>query len=181
MKSDIINAMNVKKEYVYDNKGAHDTIKYLMENKAILRIKFIADRDGYVAAMIETAKIGGFKYRLNEKNFEWLWKYITEGAVEDFGIDPMEVQPDEEAEEFQETLLRQIVLGKENVATCAGCTVALETLATLLAEPGDAFLIPAPYYSSFVDDINERAGVIAVGVPCDETLSRDAFEEAYEK
>ena len=75
----------------------------------------------------------------------------------------------------------EIVLGKENVATCAGCTVALETLATLLAEPGDAFLIPAPYYSSFVDDINERAGVIAVGVPCDETLSRDAFEEAYEK
>lgn len=114
MKSDIINAMNVKKEYVYDNKGAHDTIKYLMENKAILRIKFIADRDGYVAAMIETAKIGGFKYRLNEKNFEWLWKYITEGAVEDFGIDPMEVQPDEEAEEFQESLLRQIVLGKES-------------------------------------------------------------------
>lgn len=114
MKSDIINAMNVKKEYVYDNKGAHDTIKYLMENKAILRIKFIADREGYVAAMIETAKIGGFKYRLNEKNFEWLWKYITEGAVEDFGIDPMEVQPDEEAEEFQESLLRQIVLGKES-------------------------------------------------------------------
>ncbi len=114
MKSDIINAMNGKKQYVYDNKGAHDTIKHMMENKAILRIKFIADREGYVAAMIETAKIGGFKYRLNEKNFEWLWKYITEGAVEDFGIDPMEVQPDEEAEEFQETLLRQIVLGKES-------------------------------------------------------------------
>ena len=43
------------------------------------------------------------------------------------------------------------------------------------------FLIPAPYYSSFVDDINERAGVLAVGVPCDETLSRDAFEQAYER
>jgi len=114
MKSDIINAMNGKKQYVYDNKGAHDTIKHMMENKAILRIKFIADREGYVAAMIETAKIGGVKYRLNEKNFEWLWKYITEGAVEDFGIDPMEVQPDEEAEEFQESLLRQIVLGKES-------------------------------------------------------------------
>ena len=76
---------------------------------------------------------------------------------------------------------RDVVLGKEQVATCAGCTVALETLATLLAEPGDVFLIPAPYYSSFVDDINERAGVLAVGVPCDETLSRDAFEKAYEK
>ena len=72
-------------------------------------------------------------------------------------------------------------LDKENVATCAGCTVALETLAMLLAEPGDVFLIPAPYYSSFVDDINERAGVIPVGVPCDETLDGDAFEEAYAK
>ena len=51
----------------------------------------------------------------------------------------------------------------------------------LLAEPGDVFLIPAPYYSSFVDDINERAGVIAVGVPCDETLDRNAFEAAYER
>lgn len=74
-----------------------------------------------------------------------------------------------------------VVLTKNNVATCAGCTVALETLATLLADPGDVFLIPAPYYSSFVDDINERAGVIAVGVPCDEHLERKAFEEAYEK
>lgn len=74
-----------------------------------------------------------------------------------------------------------VVLIKDNVATCAGCTVALETLATLQAEPGDVFLIPAPYYSSFVDDINERAGVIAVGVPCDETLDRNAFEAAYER
>lgn len=74
-----------------------------------------------------------------------------------------------------------VVLGKENVATCAGCTVALETLATLLAEPGDVFLIPAPYYSSFVDDIHERAGVIPVGVPCDEALDREVFEEAYAK
>ena len=51
----------------------------------------------------------------------------------------------------------------------------------LQAKPGDVFLIPAPYYSSFVDDINERAGVIAVGVPCDETLDRNAFESAYER
>ena len=74
-----------------------------------------------------------------------------------------------------------VVLTKDNVATCAGCTVALETLATLLAEPGDVFLIPAPYYSSFVDDIRDRAGVVTVGVPCDENLDRDAFEKAYEK
>lgn len=114
MNTDFLKFSGAIEKNEYDNHSAHDTIKHLMENKAILRIKFIADRESYVAAMIETAKIGGFKYRLNEKNFEWLWKYITEGAVEDFGIDPMEVQPDEEAEKFQETLLRQIVQGKES-------------------------------------------------------------------
>lgn len=88
------------------------------------------------------------------------------------------------AEHWQKIIFKddpEVTLSKDHVATCAGCTVALETLAVLLAEPGDVFLIPAPYYSSFVDDINERAGVIPVGVPCDETLNRDAFEEAYEK
>lgn len=74
-----------------------------------------------------------------------------------------------------------VKLTKDNVATCAGCTVALETLATLLAEEGDVFLIPAPYYSSFTDDINERFGVIPVGVPSDETLDRKPFDEAFEK
>lgn len=74
----------------------------------------------------------------------------------------------------------QVRLTKDNVATCAGCTVALETLAMLLAEPGDVFLIPAPYYSSFVDDIGDRAGIIAVGVPCGEELDREGFEEAFE-
>ena len=70
-------------------------------------------------------------------------------------------------------------LTKEQVAACAGCTVALECLAMLLGDPGDVFLVPAPYYSSFVDDINERAGVVAVGVPNALTLDRAAFEEAY--
>ncbi len=73
-------------------------------------------------------------------------------------------------------------LTKDNIATCAGCTVALESLATLLAEPGDVFLIPAPYYSSFVDDINEIPGVVAVGIPdCAQTMSRDAMEKAYDE
>ena len=76
---------------------------------------------------------------------------------------------------------KDTILTKENVATCAGCTVALETLATLLAEEGDVFLIPAPFYSSFVDDIRDRAGVETIGVPCDETLNREGFEVAYNK
>lgn len=99
---------------VYDNKSAHNTVKQLMENNSILRLKFFTDREGYLATIVETAKISGFKYRLNEKNLNWLWDYILKGNVEDFGIDPMDVQPDEESKNFQETLLRQLILGKES-------------------------------------------------------------------
>lgn len=86
------------------------------------------------------------------------------------------------AEYWQKVIFKDdtdVVLTKDNVATTAGCTVALETLATLLAEEGDVFLIPAPFYSSFVDDIRDRAGVETVGVPCDEHLDREGFEEAF--
>lgn len=72
-----------------------------------------------------------------------------------------------------------VVITKDNIASCAGCTVALESLAMLLAEPGDVFLVPAPYYSGFIDDINERAGVLAAGVPCDAELDREAFERVF--
>lgn len=74
-----------------------------------------------------------------------------------------------------------IKLTKDNVATGAGCTVMLNTLATLLAEEGDAFLIPAPFYSSFVDDVHDRAGVICIPVNCGQTLEIDAFEQAWNK
>lgn len=69
-------------------------------------------------------------------------------------------------------------LGKDNIATCTGCTVALEMLATLLADPGDVFLIPAPFYSGFVDDIHDRPGVVPVAVHCTAELEQEAFESA---
>ncbi len=99
---------------VYDNKSAHDTVKQLMENNSILRLKFFSDREGYLATMVETARISGFKYRLNENSLNWLWEYITKGNMEDFGINPTDVVPDEESKNFQETLLRQLILKKEN-------------------------------------------------------------------
>jgi len=57
----------------------------------------------------------------------------------------------------------------------------LEMLATMLGDPGDVFLIPAPYYSGFVDDIRDRAGVEPVGVHCADTLDRDALDAAWEE
>lgn len=70
-------------------------------------------------------------------------------------------------------------LNKDNIAACAGCTVALEMLATLLGDPGDVFLIPAPFYSGFVDDIHDRPGIVPIGVHCSVKLEKDAFETAF--
>lgn len=70
---------------------------------------------------------------------------------------------------------------KENVAIGAGCSLALEMLAQVLGDPGDVFLVLAPYYSGFIDDIHDRAGVQPVGVPCAEKIDRAVLDRAFEE
>lgn len=77
---------------------------------------------------------------------------------------------------FKDTPNRKLT--PDNIATCAGCTVALEMLATLLGNADDVFLVPAPFYSGFVDDIRDRPGVVPVGVYCSDGLEKEAFEKA---
>ena len=40
----------------------------------------------------------------------------------------------------------------------AGCNAVLENLCMCLAEPGDAVMIPTPYYAAFEFDLAARAG-----------------------
>ncbi|EPS70051.1 hypothetical protein M569_04710, partial [Genlisea aurea] len=67
----------------------------------------------------------------------------------------------------------------------AGATSANETLMFCLAEPGEAFLIPTPYYPGFDRDLKWRTGVEIV--PVDSTSSNhfritaSALEEAYQR
>ncbi len=63
------------------------------------------------------------------------------------------------------------------VATC-GCSEALEMLAFGLCNPGEAMLIPTPYYPGFVHDIESRCKAIPVGVNCGTEMSKAAFEQA---
>lgn len=63
------------------------------------------------------------------------------------------------------------------VATC-GCSEALEMLAFALCNPGDAILIPTPYYPGFVHDIQSRVEAIPVGVHCGTEMAVEAFEKA---
>ena len=46
----------------------------------------------------------------------------------------------------------------ENIILGAGCNAVLENLCMCLTEPGDAVMIPTPYYAAFEFDLVARAG-----------------------
>lgn len=77
---------------------------------------------------------------------------------------------------FGENSSRRI--SPDNIVAGAGCSLALEMLATMLGDHGDVVLVPAPYYSGFEDDFTHRAGVELAGVHCGSELDRSAFEAA---
>ncbi|KAK1292621.1 1-aminocyclopropane-1-carboxylate synthase 3 [Acorus calamus] len=65
----------------------------------------------------------------------------------------------------------------------AGATSANETLMFCLAEPGDAFLIPTPYYPGFDRDLKWRTGVEIVPINCSSSngfrITEQALNDAY--
>ncbi|KAK8924026.1 1-aminocyclopropane-1-carboxylate synthase 3 [Platanthera zijinensis] len=65
----------------------------------------------------------------------------------------------------------------------AGATSANEILAFCLADPGDAFLIPTPYYPGFDRDLKWRTGANIVPIHCSSSngfrITRHALEQAY--
>ncbi|GLJ56180.1 hypothetical protein SUGI_1206130 [Cryptomeria japonica] len=67
------------------------------------------------------------------------------------------------------------------IVLTAGASAALEILGFCLAEPGNAFLVPSPYYPGFDRDFNLRTGVELVPVPCRSTDNFDATINALER
>ncbi|KAI9201071.1 hypothetical protein LWI28_017570 [Acer negundo] len=67
----------------------------------------------------------------------------------------------------------------------AGATSANETLMFCLADPGEAFLLPAPYYPGFDRDLKWRPNVEIVPIHCSSSngfkITMPALEEAYER
>ncbi|KAJ4962510.1 hypothetical protein NE237_022449 [Protea cynaroides] len=73
----------------------------------------------------------------------------------------------------------------KKLVLAAGATSANETLMFCLAEPGEAFLLPTPYYPGFDRDLKWRTGVEIVPIHCSSSnsfqITQSALEEAYKQ
>ncbi|XP_052153125.1 1-aminocyclopropane-1-carboxylate synthase 2 [Oryza glaberrima] len=72
----------------------------------------------------------------------------------------------------------------DRVVMSGGATGAQETLAFCLANPGEAFLVPTPYYPGFDRDCCWRSGIKLLPIEChsfnDFRLTKEALVSAYD-
>ncbi|GAV68291.1 Aminotran_1_2 domain-containing protein, partial [Cephalotus follicularis] len=87
------------------------------------------------------------------------------------------------------TFMEQIRGGRakfdpHRIVLTAGATAANELLTFILADPGDALLVPTPYYPGFDRDLRWRTGVKIVPIQCDSSnnfqITPQALEAAYQ-
>lgn len=79
----------------------------------------------------------------------------------------------------------KVTFDPNHIVLTAGSTSANETLMFCLAEQGDAFLLPTPYYPGFDRDLKWRTGVEIVPIQCTSSnnfqITEAALQQAYEE
>ncbi|CAN6309522.1 unnamed protein product [Urochloa humidicola] len=79
----------------------------------------------------------------------------------------------------------RVAFDPSNIVLTAGATSANEALMFCLADHGDAFLIPTPYYPGFDRDLKWRTGAEIVPVHCASAngfrLTRAALDDAFRR
>ncbi|OEL19241.1 1-aminocyclopropane-1-carboxylate synthase 1 [Dichanthelium oligosanthes] len=79
----------------------------------------------------------------------------------------------------------RVTFDPSNIVLTAGATSANEALVFCLADHGDAFLIPTPYYPGFDRDLKWRTGAEIVPVHCTSAngfrVTRAALDDAYRR
>lgn len=61
----------------------------------------------------------------------------------------------------------RVTLDPDDLIVVSGATAALDMVATALCDPGDAIVVPAPYYGAFDTDLCGRSGARLIGAPLD--------------
>ncbi|KAL6220262.1 hypothetical protein ACLB2K_008018 [Fragaria x ananassa] len=89
------------------------------------------------------------------------------------------------AEFMSEIRGNKVSFDPSHLVLTAGATSANETLMFCLAEPGEAFLLPTPYYPGFDRDLKWRTGVEIVPIHCTSSngfqVTETALTEAYQE
>ncbi|XP_071702592.1 1-aminocyclopropane-1-carboxylate synthase-like [Rutidosis leptorrhynchoides] len=79
----------------------------------------------------------------------------------------------------------RVTFDPTRIVMSGGATGAHETVAFCLANPGEALLVPTPYYPGFDRDLRWRTGVKLLPVVCESSnnfnITQEALETAYEK
>ncbi|XP_010518692.1 PREDICTED: 1-aminocyclopropane-1-carboxylate synthase 9 [Tarenaya hassleriana] len=89
------------------------------------------------------------------------------------------------AEFMEEIRGNRVTFDPSKIVLAAGSTSANETLMFCIAQPGDAILLPTPYYPGFDRDLKWRTGVEIVPILCSSAngfqITESALQQAYQQ